>query len=348
MRRNRLFALLSALPLLLVCSKTCPWRKLLSEYRHRRFFAGESGCAAAAAAAAAAEGRDGQAQFAFPRLIHQTWKTKNESLQPSWVRRSVASWKAANPGFVHRVWDDGEMEAHVTAHHPEYLASYSKLRIVEKADFFRYMVLHDIGGVYADVDTSCNCAVTSWGARGAGAVAHNRSGLRDVGVIVGMEAANLRTDGFPQLIQWAIAARRGHRVTGAAMQLIDSNVKSGRFASGSQQDVIAKTGPVAWTRAVHPYLQALGIRGGDLTGSRNHRVADVFVLRAGALKFELVGHEFAGSWKNVSGSNVASDGEFMCHSWHLPCASLGALYVVCVALLRRLQERKEPTKLDVD
>jgi len=320
MRRNRLFALLSALPLLLVCSKTCPWRKLLSEYRHRRFFAGESGCAAAAAAAAAAEGRDGQAQFAFPRLIHQTWKTKNESLQPSWVRRSVASWKAANPGFVHRVWDDGEMEAHVTAHHPEYLASYSKLRIVEKADFFRYMVLHDIGGVYADVDVDAICSVESWGrsAMHGQLVRHGTGGalwetlpqeptVAVLDGILGFERLAPTIEGlglqrFPQLIQWTMAVSKGHPILLAVMDIIQANVASQRFDAGNGDGVglgpVEKTGPVAFTHGVVPYLKANHVSdGAQLDIEKTHLVGRILIARRDGLRRELVHHNARGSWK---------------------------------------------------
>ena len=61
-----------------------------------------------------------------------------------------------NPGWEQKLWDDAECAAFVAAEFPEYTAAYAALpHNVERADFFRYMVVLRLGGVYADIDVEC-------------------------------------------------------------------------------------------------------------------------------------------------------------------------------------------------
>jgi len=72
------------------------------------------------------------------------------------VQAYRASWAAANPGWEMRLWDDAECREFVRTEFPEYQRAYEALpHNVERADFFRYMVVLRHGGVYADVDVEC-------------------------------------------------------------------------------------------------------------------------------------------------------------------------------------------------
>jgi mannosyltransferase OCH1-like enzyme len=73
------------------------------------------------------------------------------------AQRYRATWAAMNPGWVMRLWDDAECAAFVRSEFPEYVDAYFKLpHNVERADFFRYMVVLRYGGLYADIDTECH------------------------------------------------------------------------------------------------------------------------------------------------------------------------------------------------
>ena len=67
-----------------------------------------------------------------------------------------ATWATQNPTWEMKLWDDAECALFVATEFPEYLAAYAALpHNVERADFFRYMVVLRYGGVYADIDVEC-------------------------------------------------------------------------------------------------------------------------------------------------------------------------------------------------
>lgn len=86
----------------------------------------------------------------IPPLIHQTWKT---SVAPLRWRHLVDSVKRNHAGWTYHLWSDGEMEAHVLANHPALYPVYMAFeKNVMRADVFRYVVMHDLGGLYCDLD----------------------------------------------------------------------------------------------------------------------------------------------------------------------------------------------------
>jgi len=86
----------------------------------------------------------------IPPLIHQTWKTSSTPLR--W-RHLVETVKRNHPGWTYRLWSDEEMEAHVLANHPVLHPVYMAFeKNVMRADVFRYVVMHDLGGLYCDLD----------------------------------------------------------------------------------------------------------------------------------------------------------------------------------------------------
>ena len=86
----------------------------------------------------------------FPRIIHQTWKTKEVPLP---LRAFHATWLARNPGWTHWVWNDAENRALIAEHYAWMLPYYDELNMpVKKADAVRFAYMHRYGGIYADLD----------------------------------------------------------------------------------------------------------------------------------------------------------------------------------------------------
>jgi hypothetical protein len=90
----------------------------------------------------------------IPRIVHQTYQSLDQlsarlvAIRESWVR--------LNPGWEIKFWDDTLCKEFVRTEFPEYYAAYLGLpKNVERADFFRYLVVLRQGGVYADIDTEC-------------------------------------------------------------------------------------------------------------------------------------------------------------------------------------------------
>ena len=46
--------------------------------------------------------------------------------------------------------------------HPELHAAWARMLPIHKADLFRYVILHDVGGYYADIDVNPMQPVRDW------------------------------------------------------------------------------------------------------------------------------------------------------------------------------------------
>lgn len=88
--------------------------------------------------------------MAIPTIIHQTWKTQRV---PRKWRAAVASVKRYHPGWEYRLWTDAMMDDHVREHHPDFHPVFAGMaKNIMRADSFRYVLMHDIGGLYCDLD----------------------------------------------------------------------------------------------------------------------------------------------------------------------------------------------------
>lgn len=95
-----------------------------------------------------------QLEQLIPRVVHQTAKSF-DSLSAD-VNALRQTWVRLNPGWEVKLWDDARCKDFVKQEFPEYFAAYTGLaKNVERADFFRYLVVLRYGGVYADIDTEC-------------------------------------------------------------------------------------------------------------------------------------------------------------------------------------------------
>lgn len=88
----------------------------------------------------------------IPKIIHQTWKTCKLDQK---LKLFTNTWKEKNPDFEYRFYNDNKCFKFIHNNYPEYLDLYEDLKPVERADIFRYLILHKHGGIYADIDTEC-------------------------------------------------------------------------------------------------------------------------------------------------------------------------------------------------
>ncbi len=82
----------------------------------------------------------------IPKVIHQVWLGPN----PCPVL-CVESWKAKNPDWQHRLWNEYNLEFPVINRR-----QYDAIpRLNGKVDVIRYELLHRHGGLYMDCDSLC-------------------------------------------------------------------------------------------------------------------------------------------------------------------------------------------------
>lgn len=91
----------------------------------------------------------------IPPLIHQTWETRDVPraiYPPHWLN----SWRECHPTWPYRLWTDADLADLARAKYPDFLPVFgSTAPGVVKADFGRLLVLHELGGLYADLDYLC-------------------------------------------------------------------------------------------------------------------------------------------------------------------------------------------------
>jgi mannosyltransferase OCH1-like enzyme len=86
----------------------------------------------------------------IPKIIHQTWKTTE--IPEKW-KKSQEEWIRLHPDWIYKVWTDDDIRAHISSHHPDLLALHDAYPYpIQRADLIRYLILHDYGGVYSDLD----------------------------------------------------------------------------------------------------------------------------------------------------------------------------------------------------
>ncbi|GLC37790.1 hypothetical protein PLESTB_001477000 [Pleodorina starrii] len=265
------------------------------------------------------------APMLIPRTIHQTYRTRQ--LSPT-LRAVRQSWARVNgPGWQLRFYDDEACIAFVRREFPEYLDAYLSLpKDVERSDFFRYMVILRLGGVYADIDVELRQPLDSV------------IGPTDT-LVVGWEA-EVATDAEAfkrhfvrnrQVLQWFFAAAPGHPVLRAACDHI-ARYSRHTFSNNTNRDTLERTGPGMWTDAVlrhaaaHPPTKAndpwkvrilprvaFGVHPAGIDGLTPD-AKEIVVL-----------HHFLGSWKKRGG-------------WHKRRSVLQILAGAFAAALRRRHE----------
>lgn len=89
----------------------------------------------------------------FPKLIFQTWKTKE--IPEKWKKWHL-SWKKYNPDYEFVFHDDNDNRNFVKKYFPSYLELYNSFHVeIYRADIVRYFFLYKYGGIYADMDFEC-------------------------------------------------------------------------------------------------------------------------------------------------------------------------------------------------
>ncbi len=86
----------------------------------------------------------------IPKIIHQTWKTKE--VPGKWVPL-VRKVQTLNPGWEYKLWTDADNEGFVRDEFPEFYKIFMGFsRAIMRADVIRYLIMSKIGGVYLDLD----------------------------------------------------------------------------------------------------------------------------------------------------------------------------------------------------
>jgi len=217
---------------------------------------------------AAREGRG------IPRLIHQIYLPGADAL-PAAERAVVAALGARNPGWEHRLHDAGAARTFIAG---EYGAAVLALweaidpaYYAARADLLRYLLLYRHGGVYLDVKSTALAPLDSVLDPADAFLLGQWPDQRDLPARAS-RFRELRHVAGGEYQQWVIVAAPGHPFLRAVIAAVLANIAGYRsFRDGvGAKGVLAVTGPIAYTRAIHPIrdrhphrlvaFEALGLR----------------------------------------------------------------------------------------
>jgi inositol phosphorylceramide mannosyltransferase catalytic subunit len=197
---------------------------------------------------------------AIPRIIHQTWDRPGAQALPQSLAANVERIRCLNPTWEHRLYGDDAMWHFIKQEYGDTILGYYE-RInpsygAARADFFRYLLMYRIGGVYLDIK-SCvarpldeilkpedRLLLGYWnnapGQEHAGFGMHEELGPRG------------------ELQQWHIIAAPGHPCLRAVLMRVMRNIRryDPVLHGTGRNGVLRVTGPIAYTEAVLSALDA--------------------------------------------------------------------------------------------
>jgi len=190
----------------------------------------------------------------IPRVICQVYPTCN---LPEVLAQNVRSIREINPGWAYRFFDDAQMEDWIQRNYgAEVLGYYHRINPkygAARADFFRYLLIYKLGGVYFDIKSSTSRPLDEV--------------LRpdDVyllsrwpeGVYAGWgKHEGLEAVGGHEFQQWHVIAAPGHPFLRAVLERIVNAIdRYDPWRDGTgKRGVLHLTGPIAYTLAIAPLL----------------------------------------------------------------------------------------------
>ena len=94
--------------------------------------------------------------MSISKIIHHIAPADRSRWHPMW-ERCYPSWQEHFPEFEHKMWNDKEdIDNIVREYYPQYYDTYMQFPLhIMKIDFARFCILHQYGGIYADMDMFC-------------------------------------------------------------------------------------------------------------------------------------------------------------------------------------------------
>ena len=191
----------------------------------------------------------------IPRVIHQT--VRNRSKIHPVLKENIKRLRTLNPRWQHRLYDDADIRGFISQHFgAETLRYFKRINPVygpAKADFFRYLLMYKVGGVYLDVKSGLSRPLDESISADEYLLSHwnNKLGQRyqgfglhaGLGPVGELHSGTRRAASHPYL----------KAVIAGVMRNID---EYDPFVHGTGKvGVLRVTGPIAYTNAIEPIRQ---------------------------------------------------------------------------------------------
>ena len=197
----------------------------------------------------------------IPKIIHQTYANKN---LPPEIEANIETIKNLNPDWDYRFYDDQDIENYLSEHFPWSLVYYRRIKPnygPARADFFRYLLMYNEGGVYLDVKSSLSkplneviqgddrFLLSHW--RNEPGEKYERWGKHPE-----IEMAR------GEFQQWHIVSAPGHAFLKTVIQKVCNNIDGyNPYTYGvGKRGVLRTTGPIPYSMAILPLLESCSYR----------------------------------------------------------------------------------------
>jgi len=191
------------------------------------------------------------------RHLHQTFPTDQ---LPEDLQRVVGNLRRDNPDYDYHLWTDAEIPEFIHSHYGEsvrdiYLSIHPDYGAA-RADFFRYLLIYKLGGVYLDIKSATRLPLSNlirpddqyllsqWQDDGEGIEAWWG------------EHPELYNVPGGEFQQWHVIAAAGHPLLERVINRVLANLATydPRYAGVGKLAVLRMTGPVAYTLGILPGL----------------------------------------------------------------------------------------------
>jgi mannosyltransferase OCH1-like enzyme len=192
----------------------------------------------------------------IPAIVHQTYPTRD---LPTHLRDAVDQTRNSNPTWEHRLYDDDDIVNFIRREYGEqtrsaYL-SIDPMYGAARADLFRYLLMYRIGGVYLDIKSVARRDLSSVLRAQDTYILSQWHGPVFTKLKMGVHRA-LRSIPGTEYQQWHIISAPGHPFLKRVIENVLRNLRiynPGIHGIG-KLGVLAVTGPIAYTLAIHPIL----------------------------------------------------------------------------------------------
>lgn len=180
----------------------------------------------------------------IPKIIHQTFKTKDLPIE---LQDIVLRIKESCPTFEHRLYDDEDIINFIKENYDEEtLELYNKINPklgMVKADFFRYLLIYKVGGVYFDIKSYPKRDLSDWVENFSFITAHWCDGHHS-------DTLNYK---FGEFQNWHLMCEAGHPIMASVISRMKENVRNYVHRPHEidvKTDILEVTGPLCYSRAI--------------------------------------------------------------------------------------------------
>lgn len=191
----------------------------------------------------------------IPRIIHQTYHSKTF---PPEILENINHLKALNPDWEYRVYDDDDITNYITKNYPELLNIYNKINPkygAARADFFRYILIYNEGGVYLDIKSSLTKPLNEiLTADDRYLLSHWQNDPKALHADMGLH--HCIPNAFGEFQQWHVVAAKGHPFLKAVIENVSNNIQNYNpyIHDTGSWGVFNLTGPIAYSLAITPLV----------------------------------------------------------------------------------------------